>query len=172
MNYYEVWQNKIEDSSDQSTYNDFVQQYYLLEKEAYDQILQSGESKWSGKAAGLAEKLGFADDMVIFAGFLDGIQTSLETRIDLTDLAEDTDLEFLIDFEKLYWNMNDAKAEWLYNLPSWDNVLSQERRSSIVKEYRTSKIVRREKIGRNDPCPCGSGKKFKNCCGKNQGAEL
>ena len=26
--------------------------------------------------------------------------------------------------------------------------------------------VRREKIGRNDPCPCGSGKKYKNCCGK------
>ena len=30
-------------------------------------------------------------------------------------------------------------------------------------------IVRRERIGRNDPCPCGSGKKLKNCCnGKNQ----
>ena len=24
-----------------------------------------------------------------------------------------------------------------------------------------------EKVGRNDPCPCGSGKKYKNCCGKN-----
>jgi preprotein translocase subunit SecA len=24
-----------------------------------------------------------------------------------------------------------------------------------------------KKIGRNDPCPCGSGKKYKNCCGKN-----
>ena len=23
-----------------------------------------------------------------------------------------------------------------------------------------------EKIGRNDPCPCGSGKKYKQCCGK------
>ncbi|MBO6202420.1 MAG: SEC-C domain-containing protein, partial [Selenomonas sp.] len=23
-----------------------------------------------------------------------------------------------------------------------------------------------EKIGRNDPCPCGSGKKYKNCCGR------
>jgi preprotein translocase subunit SecA len=22
------------------------------------------------------------------------------------------------------------------------------------------------KVGRNDPCPCGSGKKFKQCCGK------
>ncbi len=29
-----------------------------------------------------------------------------------------------------------------------------------------------EKIGRNDPCPCGSGKKYKNCClSKNQEAE-
>ncbi|WP_255875329.1 SEC-C metal-binding domain-containing protein [Microbulbifer elongatus] len=23
------------------------------------------------------------------------------------------------------------------------------------------------KVGRNDPCPCGNGKKFKKCCGKN-----
>ncbi len=28
-----------------------------------------------------------------------------------------------------------------------------------------------EKVGRNDPCPCGSGKKYKQCCGKNQPAE-
>ncbi|MBQ7516328.1 MAG: SEC-C domain-containing protein, partial [Schwartzia sp.] len=28
------------------------------------------------------------------------------------------------------------------------------------------KPVRAEHIGRNDPCPCGSGKKYKNCCGK------
>ena len=26
-----------------------------------------------------------------------------------------------------------------------------------------------EKIGRNSPCPCGSGKKYKNCCGRNAG---
>ena len=29
-------------------------------------------------------------------------------------------------------------------------------------------IVRKEKIGRNDLCPCGSGKKYKKCCGLNQ----
>ncbi len=28
-----------------------------------------------------------------------------------------------------------------------------------------SPIVRADKVGRNDPCPCGSGKKFKKCCG-------
>ena len=29
----------------------------------------------------------------------------------------------------------------------------------------------KEKIGRNEPCPCGSGKKYKNCCGANHGAQ-
>ena len=31
-----------------------------------------------------------------------------------------------------------------------------------------SPIVKTSTVGRNDPCPCGSGKKFKNCCGRNQ----
>ena len=29
------------------------------------------------------------------------------------------------------------------------------------------KVNSTKKVGRNDPCPCGSGKKYKNCCGKN-----
>ena len=29
------------------------------------------------------------------------------------------------------------------------------------------KPVRSVKVGRNDPCPCGSGKKYKRCCGQN-----
>lgn len=28
-------------------------------------------------------------------------------------------------------------------------------------------VVKEKKVGRNDPCPCGSGKKYKFCCGKN-----
>ena len=32
------------------------------------------------------------------------------------------------------------------------------------KESHTQKIRKFDKIGRNDPCPCGSGKKYKNCC--------
>ena len=36
-------------------------------------------------------------------------------------------------------------------------------------EMQTGSTYRREepKVGRNDPCPCGSGKKYKKCCGKN-----
>ena len=42
--------------------------------------------------------------------------------------------------------------------------------SSAPKQEKThTPIVNTEpKVGRNDPCPCGSGKKYKNCCGKNQ----
>ena len=32
-------------------------------------------------------------------------------------------------------------------------------------------VVKKEKIGRNDPCPCGSGKKYKKCCGANLGED-
>ncbi len=32
-------------------------------------------------------------------------------------------------------------------------------------ELKTKTIVKEEKVGRNDPCPCGSGKKYKKCCG-------
>ena len=36
------------------------------------------------------------------------------------------------------------------------------------RERRKPETVRREapKVGRNDPCPCGSGKKYKHCCGR------
>lgn len=42
--------------------------------------------------------------------------------------------------------------------------------SSEPAEEDTKKqpYVKEEKIGRNDPCPCGSGKKYKNCCGRNK----
>ena len=39
--------------------------------------------------------------------------------------------------------------------------------SEGAKSPRQAQAVSK-KIGRNDPCPCGSGKKYKNCCGKNQ----
>ena len=40
---------------------------------------------------------------------------------------------------------------------------------STIDNPDVDRTVRREepKVGRNDPCPCGSGKKYKNCCGKN-----
>ena len=44
----------------------------------------------------------------------------------------------------------------------------EEKRKELYKEQKASGTIRKEKkVGRNDPCPCGSGKKYKKCCGKN-----
>ena len=43
----------------------------------------------------------------------------------------------------------------------------ENKRKEITKEYHESLVFKAApKIGRNDPCPCGSGKKYKKCCGK------
>ena len=39
---------------------------------------------------------------------------------------------------------------------------------TLATAKKTQPIVRPPKIGRNDPCPCGSGKKYKQCCGRNK----
>ena len=83
-------------------------------------------------------------------------------------MKEDTEIALDIDLEKLYYNMVEAKAEWLYGLEAWDHILSAERRKELYREQKQSGTIRKEvKVGRNDPCPCGSGKKYKYCCGRN-----
>ena len=78
-----------------------------------------------------------------------------------------TELVLDINLEKLYFNMLDAKADYLYNLPQWDGIFSIEKRKEIQKAYKaTNMVINDNKVGRNDACPCGSGKKYKKCCGK------
>lgn len=60
-----------------------------------------------------------------------------------------------------------AKAQWLYELEEWNDIITPERQKELYKEEkRSGTIVKEKKIGRNDPCPCGSGKKYKYCCGR------
>ena len=102
-------------------------------------------------------------------GFLDGIQTSLNNPFDLEKIDEDSEIDLDINFEKLFFNMLKAEAEYLYGLPQWENILTEEKMIEIIKDYKRSKTVHKEKEpGRNDPCPCGSGKKYKKCCGANK----
>ena len=59
-------------------------------------------------------------------------------------------------------------AKKLYELPQWDEIFTPEKRKELYLEQKKSgTVVKAKKIGRNDPCPCGSGKKYKYCCGKN-----
>lgn len=164
MSLYKKWEELASRQRSQAEHDAFWKSYFEAEKENYENILENHTEKFSGKVSELAEK--FKMDSVVFAGFLDGINTSLVKEINLEELEEDTEVSLDIDFEKLYYNMLDAKAEWLYGLEQWDGVLSLERRQEILKEFKQAQIAVSNKVGRNDACPCGSGKKYKKCCGK------
>ena len=171
MSYYETWIERSEKETDQTKYTQYMNQYFVLEKNAYDMILKAypdNADLLNGKASELCEKLKFGmSNMDIFVGFLDGIQTSLNKEIDVKTVDDETQIDLDINYEKLYYNMRDAKATWLFKLPSWKKVLPDDKAAEIAREYRDANIAHSEKIGRNDPCPCGSGKKYKKCCGKN-----
>ena len=144
----------------------FWADYFEKEKEIYAQLLKNTDEVVQGTVKELAEKYGV--DLMIMTGFLDGINDSLKEPNPIETMDETTELSLDYDKEKLYYNMVEARAEWLYNLPQWDALLTEERRKELYKEQRSSStVVKPPKIGRNDPCPCGSGKKYKKCCGRN-----
>ena len=57
----------------------------------------------------------------------------------------------------------DKIADWVVILNEWR--LANHRPMQSVDPWGAS--ASRKKVGRNDPCPCGSGKKYKKCCGLN-----
>ncbi len=142
------------------------QDYFQKEKEVYIKLLQDPDTEVQGTVAELAEKYELTE--LEMAGFLDGIQESLKTPNEIEELEADSHVSLAFDPEMLYRNMVEAKADWLYGLEEWDAIFSKEKQEELYKLQKQSHTVRREgkKIGRNDPCPCGSGKKYKNCCGK------
>ncbi len=213
MSLLEEWRAAAYGQDERSqAYQTFWANYFKLEEGFYASLL-ADETVVTGTIPSLAEK--YNVDKMIMVGILDGINDSLktpnpiETMDETTELSLDYDKEKLYynmvearaewlynlphgindslktpnpietmdettelsldyDKEKLYYNMVEARAEWLYNLPQWDNLLTEERRKELYKEQKSSTtIVKAPKIGRNDPCPCGSGKKYKKCCGKN-----
>jgi len=165
MSLYSEWKEIAQQERGAAEHDSFWKTYFGAETENYKKLLGDHTRVYAGTLASLAET--FSMDPVTFAGFLDGINTSLRDRLELESLEEGSELSLGIDFEKLYYNMLDAKADWLYTLPEWDAILTPERRREITKEFRSAKtFVSAALAGRNDPCPCGSGKKYKNCCGK------
>lgn len=146
--------------------NKFWFDYFQAEKGIYEKLLAdpNAESE-KGIVKDLAEKYEVSIQTMI--GFLDGIDDSLKESNNLDEVTEDSEVVLEIDYEKLYMNMVGCNAEWLYTLPQWDDILTKERRAELYKIEKTSHtLVKPPKVGRNDPCPCGSGKKYKKCCGR------
>jgi uncharacterized protein YecA (UPF0149 family) len=99
--------------------------------------------------------------------FLDGIHECVDGLPQMESLEETTEVILNIEWDRLYKQMVEYKAEHLYSLPEWDEIFTPEQQKELYAEQKKSHtIVRNEaKIGRNEPCPCGSGKKYKRCCG-------
>ena len=140
--------------------------YFEKEKAIYEQLLAEPDKEVKGTVAELAEKYGM--DILNMTGFLDGIDESLVKPNNIEKMDENTQVSLKFDKTKLYKNMVGAKADWLYNLPQWNDIFTEEERKALyLEEKKSGTIVKEKKIGRNDPCPCGSGKKYKHCCGRN-----
>ena len=167
MSLYTDWTEMVVEYVKTKGENAFWAEYSKLEKSIYKELLGSHKEIKKTTINELAKKY---DSTVEFTmGFMDGINDSLKNQYDLETIDADTELVFDLNLETLYFNMLDAKAEYLYTLPQWDGIFSEEKRAEIQKQFRESKIVRNlDKVGRNDVCPCGSGKKYKKCCGKDK----
>lgn len=161
---YEGWLEIAQKERGKEQHDKFWEDYFKDEETFYDRLLTERDKTFSGTIEELSKEFNATTFMLM--GFLDGINTSLKTPNELETAEPDTLVSLEIDFEKLYFNMLDAKADWLIAMPQWDEILTDEERKRITKEFRATKIfVSENSVGRNDPCPCGSGKKYKKCCG-------
>ena len=165
MSLYSNWTDMVVEYVKTKGEKAFWDEYSAIETKVYRDLLADHKNVKKVMISNLAKEYNTTEEFIM--GFVDGINDSLNNPYDLESVDSNTELVFDINLEKLYFNMLDEKADYLYNLPQWDGIFSVEKRHEIEKEYKDSKTVRNEnKVGRNDLCPCGSGKKYKKCCGK------
>lgn len=161
------WHEIAYDTTDQNEMKKVWEKYFKEEKEIYKKLLSDVNKEVVGTVENLANEYGM--DTTYFIGFLEGINESIEKPNPIEKLKESSKVRIKIKPEDLYYNMVKAKASWLYELTEWDNILSKEKRDELYRKCKDSLIIKRDgdKVYPNDPCPCGSGKKYKKCCGKN-----
>ena len=75
-------------------------------------------------------------------------------------------------FEDMNHSIKEDTVRGMFNVQPVEEIerkqVAHETSASSGEEEINKPVVKGKKIGRNDPCPCGSGKKYKNCCGKNR----
>lgn len=160
------WKKAAYDESlGQNRLQQIWQEYFEKEKNIYAQLLKNPDEVVKGTVKELAEKYGV--DIMTMTGFLDGINDSLTEKNPVEEMEEDTPVSLGFDKALLYKNMVAAGADWLYNLEEWSGIFDEDTRKALYKEQKSSTtIVKGAKIYPNDLCPCGSGKKYKKCCGR------
>lgn len=164
----EQWRSKAYDeTANKNEQQKLWTAYFQEERDIYAELLKNPDEVVEGTVKELAEKYGVS--LMTMVGFLDGINDSLVNQNPIEEMEEDTKVNLGFDKELLYKNMVGAGADWLYELEEWNNIFDEAKRKELYREQKSSTtIVKGDKIYPNDPCPCGSGKKYKKCCGKNK----
>lgn len=162
----EIWRAQAyNQTANKAQLQNLWNKYFIKEKEIYKQLLANPDEEVKGTVAELATK--YKTDLSFMTGFLDGINDSLKVPNPIETMEEHTEVSLAFDKELLYKNMVGADADWLYNLPEWEAIFDEDTRKALYKEQKSSTtVVKDDKVYPNDPCPCGSGKKYKKCCGK------
>ena len=154
-----------DESANKGDLQRFWGDYFKKEQAIYKELLAAPDTEVKGTVKELADKYGVT--VMEMTGFLDGIQESLVNPNPIEEMEEDTEVSLKFDKELLYKNMVAADAEWLYGLEEWKEIFDEDKLKELYKEQKSSQtVVNAPKIYPNDPCPCGSGKKYKKCCGK------
>lgn len=133
----EQWQKvAYNEKADRGELQRFWQRYFLLEKGVYEKLLTNPDEKVEGTVKELADKYGLS--IMDMTGFLDGINESLVEPNPIDTMEEDTKVSLVFDKEKLYKNMVDAKADWLYELPMWNDIFDPETKKRLYLEQKKS----------------------------------
>ena len=162
----EKWREMAyDDAADKDRLQALWAAYFKEEKDIYAQLLKNPDEVVCGTVRELADK--YQVSLMTMTGFLDGINDSLKESNPIEEMEEDTQVNLGFEKALLDKNMVAAEADWLYNLEEWNNIFDEDTRKALYKEQKASTtIVKEAKIYPNDPCPCGSGRKYKKCCGK------
>ena len=135
MTILEQWRSiAYNQNADKNKLQRFWANYFNIEKNIYEQLLENPDEVVSGTVKELAEKYG--QDVMTMVGFLDGINDSLKVPNPIETMDENTKVNLAFDKEALYKNMVDAKADWLYNLPQWDKIFTEEKKKTLYMEQK------------------------------------
>ena len=142
----EQWQKvAYNEKADRGELQRFWQRYFLLEKGVYEKLLTNPDEKVEGTVKELADKYGLS--IMDMTGFLDGINESLVEPNPIDTMEEDTKVSLVFDKEKLYKNMVDAKADWLYELPMWNDIFDPETKKRLYLEQKKSGLPEQSGAG-------------------------
>ena len=140
-----------------------------IKKRIYDQILQKYNDK---KNLYSLELMSYAEKRVMLfqidkdwrehLAAMDMLRGSVNLRaMGGKDPFYEYKRESFDYFDEMLSNQNEKVLKTLFNL----ELISSNKDSNTVKKVKSTKTIITKKIGRNEPCPCGSGKKYKICHG-------